>query len=565
MNERGDRHLITLERLKEIGCISTSYQAVEFRGNECVSVTELLSWSKSKQARFQGVVVSDDCLWIATLEKIPISMASNVYSSDGETLVFWNKSKRMLFIKKLVDNKLSTIKQIIIQSQQEVKDMAGINLEGVNLDNLGDTVGSEMTAFNDDAVVIGETSGSKASEANKSFIEKMKQQNVMIADNVSIVTANQKDGRSLGFITRTDKAVRLSLRTVKKKGADDKFLLAEDADEAGKRAYKEYKDNNGKVPSVKYLQTETEFVIKQAKPGKIIGMIIKAPVAADKDFSQIINGEASAVNDTEKGMTVKVLPIEYAYMYLINAFDGTIKEDEGIMGPRAAWLKVKGVAVVSKDSTAASAMESIRYSMVLASKSENRKTVLTTGNYIPVKSYVAYSQAEITSGEIEEKLNNNVKMLLKGKQERLNKLTEKSKSLLIGDGDGVKYFAASASERTAIDPVESFDAQGVLASVKIAVRDAKQKKDGGYTYPFVFDTDLTKILGRTDVSPIVNATGLSVEELKTKIDSLSTKTNKNTVRKTVASLDIESIKKYQKLNNKKDIRDITKLLAGVPA
>lgn len=567
--------MLSLERLHEIGCISTAYSNVDYHSKGTVCLAELLSWSESKQARFQGVVICDDCLWAATLEKIPITKASKVYTSDGKMLCCWDSSKRLLFIRELVENKLVTTKQIKLPDKEE-NNMAENSMANLgNVDLTGIEGLEEMNSFSDNAApqtesVKTENKGVKSEQSrrNAEFIERMNSQEIAIADNAALVIDNQKYGRSLGFITRTDKSVRLSVAQVRKTDAQGHYILVDNADADVKKKYADYLKTGKNCPAAANFKKEGRFRFKQARPGKIVGMIISIPVATDVNFISAMKNGVSTDGGNMTDRTVKILPMEYAYLYLINMFDGRIKEDEELMGARAAWLEVK--AVVANPASGKKTNDSvvntdykIRYSMKLTAKTDTRKTLITDGNFVPMKSYKAYSQAEITTPEVQAALNNNVAMLLSNPT-RLESLADDDKALVTNNNTAAKYFELSAGDRKDIGAVDTYDGQGILDVVKIAVRDKREKKDGtGYTYPFVFEDDFSVIAKRPEVAGIINKTGLTVDEFADKTKQL-VKSNSGSKSGSTAvhSIDIESLKKYSQ-GKKDDIKNLSQILAGL--
>lgn len=559
--------MITLDTLKEIGCISTDYVQVDYHGTQVSSYSEVLSWSDKKKSRFDGVVICDNCLWAATLKKLPIVKARMVYTSDGTSLCCWDSIKRTLFIKKLVDNKLVTTAQLIMPKyvkEDNVMAMDLSSLENMDIDGLGVDAQVAPQA----TVGEGETKESEASRRNRTFIEKINGQGIEIADNLAAVNTNVKLGRSLGFITKTDKSIRMGLVRVLKLNAQGKPILNEEGEKNPeiKQQYERFISNveGAKKPNSKYLVHEYEFKARQAKPGKIVGMIIAIPAqTASIDYTELIAG-AGTVDRTksENEHVVKILPMEQAYEYLVNAFDGRIKEDESLLGNRAAWLEVRAVVVNDKKAGASVSDESIRYSLKLSKKMDTRKTLLTTGNYIPAALYEALSQNQIKSQEDSDALNYNIAQALSS-GDKLQKLTAEAQKVVTDEGTKAKYFSVSASDRVQIEAPEAFDGTGKVADVQIAVRTMSVSKDGKVSYKFKQIKDFSVIAKKPEVKAIIDKTQLTVEEMQAKVTELTKSTSKKQgTPKRIDAIDMETLKKYTRTkSNNTSIKDISRLLA----
>jgi len=127
--------LLTLDKLKNVGAISVDYELQDYHGTNRATLAEVNFWSDKKKSRFDGVISCDNVMWAATLKKIPIAKASKVYTSDGKSLVLWDRKNRIAFRKELVGNKLVTISQVKmplqkIHNKEDINMAAAINLEG---------------------------------------------------------------------------------------------------------------------------------------------------------------------------------------------------------------------------------------------------------------------------------------------------------------------------------------------------------------------------------------------------------------------------------------------------
>lgn len=572
--KKGGKFVLTLKKLKNVGCVSVDYELVDYHSTKTVFLSEIESWSESKKSNFTGVVLCDNCLWAATLKRIPIVKANKVYSSDGESLIVWDAKKRIVFIKELQNSMLNTIKQIIVPFKNNNKEdhfMAGTDLGNLDLTGLED-----MNAFGDTAqaqpttgIADATSKESEQSKLNREFIEKMKQQDIDVSDNVSLITQNQRLGRCLGFICKTDAVVRMALAKIAAKDAQGNVIPNEKATEADKQMIADYNSGKegAKKPPLRILKTNNEFRFRQSKPGKIVGMIIAIPTKTlGIDYATVLNGSGKLDETAGDALTVRVFPIEQAYDYLINAFDGRIMEDESLMGARAAWLRVNGVVARKKPGavSVAGGQDNIRFNLKLEGRTETRKTLLTATNYIPCKLFVTASQNQITSSEVAQSLNNNVANLLKDDSKR-GDLTEASKNLLDGD-NAVKYFSQSSANRPSIEAPDAFDGSGKVKDVQIATRTRKESTSKGtVSYPFVYNTEIADIVKRPSVAAILNRAGLSQEELAKHIKNLnkSTSAGSSTSSRRISSLDLDTLKKYSRTRDSRSIKELAATLAGI--
>ena len=555
--------MIRLSQLQELGCISSAYREVDYHSTRAVSLTELSTWSTERKARFDGVVISDNCLWAATLEKIPLMDATKVYTSDGERVCCWDKKRRMLFIKKLHNSQLVTIDQLVLPIKNENKEekiMANeINLDGIeNMDFDGIGVAPAAPAS---------SAGAKTSQsdANKTFIENMNKQSIALNNDASVMMYNYQHGRAMGFITTTDRAVRMSLAKLYKKDAQGNRILKDDAPDAIKKQYNDYlaKVEGVKCPPAAYFQTEYGFKFREAKPGKILGMIIGMPSkTANIGFNSIIEGTATVTDDgtPDKDLVVKIIPMEQAYDVILNAFDGAIVESEGVLGNRATELVVNGRVDTKKVAQGVTAGAAIRYSLKVE-KSATRATLLTEGNYVPAKTYKTLSQNKINSAEDAQMLNNNVLAIFKDKTDKLAELSEDAKKVIIGQGTGAKYFNAGA-DQAPIGEVAAFDGSGVLSSVEVTVRTRKEnEKKGTVSYPYVYETDFATIAKKPQFKAVIDNAKLDAATIQEQIKKLSKSTKASTGSSRVTSLDIATLQKYSQ-TKKENIKEIAKLLAA---
>lgn len=558
--------LLTLDKLKNVGAISVEYELQDYHGTNRATLAEVNFWSDKKKSRFDGVISCDNVMWAATLKKIPIAKASKVYTSDGKSVVLWDRKNRIAFRKELVGNKLVTISQVKmplqkIHNKEDIDMATQIDLDVENMD-LG--IGTDVTpaAPAASAAVEGDKKMSAQAQLNKAMTEQFKDATIA-KTNEPLINYNQRWGRAYGFITKTDKTVRLGLKNQFKLDANGNKILVPDAPAEVKQQYQDYlaKKDGVRCPSLQYFEREHALNFRQSKPGKIIGMIIGTPVTVDKiDFNDIMSGKADFERQDSPELTTKVLGIEYAYLYLVGNYDGRIMESNAVLGAAASWINVRGV--VDKTAYEKTKEYKLRYSLKLEAASKARKSLLTDGNYIPAKLYKSVAASAITAANAQG-LNNSVLAIFKDGTERLSDLTDESKKLLINDNTCVKYFSTGA-DKEPIPAIPAFDGSGDVKDVQIAVRDAKVYSTGKKTFPFVFDDDFSHVVAKPEVAGIMQLAGLTADQLEKDIKALlKTKPSGNGGSGNNNSLDLETLKKFAMHKQSKDISDLSKILAGL--
>ena len=101
-----------LNYLKELGTVSALFTEVEWKG-ETISVSAVENGSLATKP-----VVADHPTFVAIKSGEILSTASEVLSSDGDTVYLWNKNNNELIYKKLKDQYLVTIKKLKVKVKE---------------------------------------------------------------------------------------------------------------------------------------------------------------------------------------------------------------------------------------------------------------------------------------------------------------------------------------------------------------------------------------------------------------------------------------------------------------
>lgn len=523
-----------LKKLQEIGAMADSLALVSVGKSNSISVSAFQQLSEQEQATLNKVVTVDNPDWVATTKAKPAEEAKTVYSCHGDEIGCWVKGTSFSFMR-LMDNRVATFKRIKISKNKEDKNMdAMMDMESFDAD------------FSADAATAVETAGKEPSEAQKkrdaynkeisSIREKIAGQ--ALADVSDMVYNNQRNGRLLFFIARTDSAVKPSRTKIVRydengKAIPDKEKLAT-ATEANRKKYEE----SGKYPKA-VCETDTVVSFKSYKPGKVIGVAVETPVGSEVQLTKLTSSEKMLAKES-KDTVVRIMNMEQAFVYLPACYRDKIKESEKLMGTKASQILIepKLVEVKKKGETFGQKQMKIVLKPV---KSENgRKVLLTEGNYFPVKTYKTV-KATGASAEDAAALNLNFKSMFKdnGKYEELN---EDAKKNVWPEGDSYKSVWFDKGETIAVKPYDAVDASAQVSDVAIPVKQEKVSKTDPTkkTYPFVYD-DLDSPAGPLNNSKyqkLIEATKMSKDEFSKKIKSIS-KVNRQSSGARKASLTAE--------------------------
>lgn len=551
--------MISLKGLVDEGSISSTYREISLSGLDVLSVGQLGSMDDESLSLFDGVVVADNVIWAATVGRKRPMESSIVYSCDGVNVISYHRDRRIVFILKLVNNKLVNVNQMILPQGRGHTQGGNTNMEQTqDLSKMTFDLGSIASVKPVDKTEKELDAKSKEINAIK---EKISGEGGIIANRDNVVLFNQQFGRAMGFVVRTDRGIKVSRAKINKLDRDGSPELVVDAPEDVKANF-----NAGKKVSATYYEKEYALVFRDAKPSAPVAMIIATPVGGDVDFTDIIGTSSEIkVDKTRTDLKVHVLPMESAYPYLAAYYDKRIKEDESILGEKATWLTQKITQVKKKDEAGVGDTEiRIRSAIAIDKKSANRSTVLTAGNYVPMRGYVTMSQNQVNSEEAATALNLNIEAALKADGAYAS-LREADKEIIKFENGVVTsdYFKASGENRPIPAIVKFDDKSAQLSAMDIPVREkAPTKKGDGVTYKYSF-TEFAQVAKRPEVAKLIAATQLSVAEFEAKVDSIKkSRTSNATAKPTITSDDYLKMlgNKHFNTDTKSSVIDIAKAL-----
>lgn len=562
--------MYTLDGLQQMGCLSGSL--VEVRQSGAVTESQLLMMTEEEQQRFRGVVVADGARWVATVSGMSIEQAKNVYSSDGETVCVWKATTRTFCTMKMQDEMLAVNKVFSIKEEKKMADekleldpsvLADLNDLGV--DDVPEA--AKMDAFDQ----APKNEGAKEETATEKKIRRIRERlgDETFGNRDIAIINNQKYGRLVTFITKTDPAIKLGVKKTVRLDAQGNVIPLSTTSAEDLKNFKE----TGKL-SKSCCETEQTLQFTQSKPGKPIAVVIKTPTVSDLNMLAYMN-DASTDLKNDGSMETHVVSMETALSYIAYNYNGRIKEDENVLGKRACVLQEKLTPYVPTQKQLEknpNATEGIRASLVVSKESKGiRKSLLTEGNFVPLKVFATIPQQDL-SPEDAKVLNLNVAAALKSKS--YDTLADSSKALVKPTADGMGYTSVWFDEHKPINVSRFDDANASVTDVRVPVRERKTgtNKNGQPTvsYPFQYygmEDRQNGPLANPIYAGIIEKVGLPVEEFISKVTAVA-KAGSNSKSKAKATLTPEEylrVKLSSRLqaDGSKSFKDLQAELNGI--
>lgn len=343
--------MTTLHDLIQIGALKSALQSISLDSypGRVASQTEFKAMNEDEKRSFKGLVVIDGAQWYATVRGADPTLAKKIYSGDGGLHVgVWNREAKKYFLTEIIDGKICTVEKISTQpdtstgakapEKNKVKEnstMAETNMS--LLDEFGENALKDIKNESKPAVSPVEvaadakekTEAQKNREAKEKEIAEIKTKvsGQELADRSSVISKNQKLGRLIAYVTKTDSTVKVSKKQVVKM-LQGKPALKADAPETIKAEH----DAGKKVPT-KYFQKRTSACLRNTNPGSVIGTVIATPIGGCFDLNDLSNPEKRyEFDEKHTDLQYKYHPIEETYIVLSAWYDGKIKEDEVNMG-----------------------------------------------------------------------------------------------------------------------------------------------------------------------------------------------------------------------------------------
>lgn len=557
--------MLELSTLQDLGALSKKLNIVNVSSSDVVTHGKIKQADDEFQSTCEKAIVIDNYQWIAVNDGDSIETAEIVYSCDGNKFIgSYNRKKRLFFQKELRDNKLYTVSQINLPNKEE-NSMADVNLTGLDdaLKNM-DLEGVSMPA----AEATPAVSTRELSPAQQQIValkEKVTNANVQLANNTGIALFNQRYGRVIGFVVKTDKGIKVSKTKVKKVDAQGNPMIRADLEPKLLANYEAKKnDPTYRVPA-SYCEKETAIVFKEARPSAPVAVIVATPKGGNIEYTRLYSGETlQAEQDTT--LEIKIMNMELFYNFLAGLYDGRIKESEEVLGNRATWLMTKYSIAKKKNAAGIEETVGARASIALENR-KDRATVITTGNYLPLRKYVSMSQSQIKTEEDAQALQLNIEAAFKNGG--YDELRDADKKIIGTDGKTSDYFKLGGTK--AIAGVTKFDEKGVeVSEIRVPVREKKPTKDGkgftyGYKYDVLGDENSTLYKGDKSVENILKVAGFAVPEFLTEVAKVTKRTSSSAKSKISLTpqdfLAIKTMKGFE--TGTLSTKDIASQLAGL--
>lgn len=220
-----------------------------------------------------------------------------------------------------------------------------------------------------------------------------------LADREKNITMNQKYGRFLGFIVKSDPVVKVSLKKHFLLSPDKKKILTEEGERS---ADIRNKFNKGESVPSKYYKSQVEFAFTHAKPPKPVGVVVKTPMKYQIDLTDLAKDQVPEGPDTND-FAVQIMGMETAMTYIAGNYGGSIREADDLLGERATVLQFRSIAKVESNNVGETTrLLSGKLEIV---KKKNRNYLLTDGNFFPISTFKTASIQDPT--EEDKKLINN--------------------------------------------------------------------------------------------------------------------------------------------------------------
>lgn len=502
--------MTTLHDLIQVGALKSALKPVSLDSypGQIVSHSEFNSMGDAEKLSFKGLVVIDGAQWYATVRGADPTLAKKVYSGDGGLRVgVWNREKKKYFLAEVIDGTLNVIERLTVpentdnraeaqpeKSEKENKTMADSKAVDL-LDSFGEetlkNIKENAKPAEEPTVAVGDAKEKSKAQENKEKREKeineikTKVSEQGLADRTSVVSKNQKYGRLMGFVTKTNDTVKVSKRQVAKM-QQGKPVLSSDAPQDVKAEH----DAGKKVPA-KWYEKKVSACLRNTNPGAIIGVVIATPVGGRFDLNDLSNpNKRFEFDETQMDLKYTYHPKEEAYVVLGAWYDGKILEDDTVIGSKATTIQlVNSVAAASAND--ASGKPKVRPKLV--QNRDARKSLLIPGNYFPAKVYETIAYQNL-SAEDAAALNYNFEAMLKNDENGkvAEELNAGSNLNIVRTATGVTsdVFAQgkSAGPATMGEIPTYYDKTANLKEVKIARRAKKESKgkSGVFTYPFIY-------------------------------------------------------------------------------
>ena len=328
--------MTTLHDLIQVGALKSALKPVSLDSypGQIVSHSEFNSMGDAEKLSFKGLVVIDGAQWYATVRGADPTLAKKVYSGDGGLRVgVWNREKKKYFLAEVIDGTLNVIERLTVpentdnraEAQPEKSEKENNTMADSKAVDLLDSFGEEALKnikenakpAEEPTVAAGDAKEKSKAQENKEKREKeineikTKVSEQGLADRTSVVSKNQKYGRLMGFVTKTNDTVKVSKRQVAKM-QQGKPVLSSDAPQDVKAEH----DAGKKVPA-KWYEKKVSACLRNTNPGAIIGVVIATPVGGRFDLNDLSNpNKRFEFDETQMDLKYTYHPKEEAYVVL---------------------------------------------------------------------------------------------------------------------------------------------------------------------------------------------------------------------------------------------------------
>lgn len=352
-------------------------------------------------------------------------------------------------------------------------------LESLELDLQAPPTGAaqNMSAFSEEAEK--DQAAKRPTGLRQELSEKVEKLNA--ANAYPLQKFNFEHGMLVAYITATDKKVE-AVATAEPRTENGKYVISASAPPAIQEQFAA----GDPVPK-KYLQREYKLSFRQAKPGKIQGIVAAIPAGGIVELTRFLKEERLEADESKTDLVYQIFGKEL-YPTIIDFFFGDkIKEDPKTHGG------VEAAGIIEQKST-------IRYrtkngqpgkqqfiSRLL--KNNRGRSVLIDSNYFPLKTYETIPYNKTWTDEEIETLNmsvfsslvNNTRTNEEGKT-KFQQLSAQDAARIKVDAEGnivSTYFTNDVNNREPIQVTPFWDKKGEpISDIEIPVKEKRMSKEG---------------------------------------------------------------------------------------
>jgi hypothetical protein len=460
-----------LDELLSLGYLPTLY---EMDIGRTISISEFRKLSHEEVDSLNAPVVIDGAQWVASDTKLidgKPSETANVFSGNG-VQVGKDIRRKKFTVFEVGDNGLESVDYYHLTKNKlkneergkmsdELNKLAGGAGGVAGMSNLSDLAasmaGSQPAAGQQPMNAFNTESGAAAAEAGGTPILKSeitsRIEKVQIADAHSLQLFNRKHGRLVGYVTNQEPKIDF-VTTAEPRMENGKHVLLSNAPEIVNEQFV-----RGEKVAKKYLQTEYRLHVRQAKPGKILGLTLSIPEGGLVDLTAFRTAGKLTGDQTRTNLVYQILSKDLYPTFLDFYFGSKILEAPETHGGEAAGEVEQRASLRFKTE---SGKQTTTQVISRSLKPSKRKSLLWKSNFFPMKTYetIRIGGAPLTPEQIATLNESSFISLVNAKavpgqtSNRFNLLATEDRSKVSREGNGTitsRFFTNDANNAIALE------------------------------------------------------------------------------------------------------------------